>query len=129
MKARSIALLLVFFAMLAGGAAAIAVDGGCASLCKQCSEMCAKNLDYFKKKGGKYTEASRVNTMKDCVKICDTNHDFKTRQSANSAEVDKACGVICKKCAQVCTDLKDPKLKDCIEMCSKCGTACDKQEK
>src|ERR1700723_1022829 len=123
MKARFIALLVLAFALFAGGVAAIAVDGGCATLCKSCSDMCAKNLQYFKKKGGKYTEASRVNTMKDCVKICDTTHDFKSRQSANNADVDKACGAICNKCAEVCTELNDPKLKDCIAMCKKCGTA------
>jgi hypothetical protein len=97
---------------------------GCARMCTDCSSMCKKNLESFLKKGGKYAEPERVNLMKDCIKICDTNADFLSRKSANSGTTDDACADICKKCAAKCEELNDPKLKECIAMCKDCASAC-----
>src|SRR5271156_5316883 len=101
----------------------------CASMCGDCSTMCKKNLESFLKKGGKYAEPERVNLMKDCIKICDTNADFLKRKSANSDKTDDACADICKKCATKCEELNDPKLKDCISMCKDCASACEAHTK
>ena len=101
----------------------------CADLCKKCSTMCSKNLADFQKKGGKYAEASRLNLMRDCMKICDTNADFKSRNSENGSAIDQACSDICHKCAKKCEALNDPKLKDCIALCNKCADSCDKNSK
>lgn len=111
-----------------GAASALAHDA-CTELCKQCGSICSKNLADFQKRGGKYAEASRINLMKDCVKICDTNADFKNRKSSNGTEVDTACAYICRKCAKDCEVLNDPKLKDCIALCNQCADACEKDSK
>ena len=102
---------------------------GCAKMCGDCADMCKKNLDSFLKKGGKYADPERVNLMKDCIKICQTNADFLSRKSANSAKTDDACADICSKCATKCEELKDPKLTDCIAMCRKCASSCEAHTK
>ncbi len=91
--------------------------------------MCSKNLAAFQKKGGKYADAERLNLMRDCIKICDTNADFKNRNSANGAAIDKVCSDICHSCAKECEALNDPKLKDCIALCNQCADACEKPAK
>jgi hypothetical protein len=111
-----------------GGIPATAHDA-CADLCKKCSSMCSNNLSDFQKKGGKYADAARLNLMRDCIKICQTNADFKARDSANGAAVDKACADICHKCAKECQALNDPNLKDCIALCNQCADVCDKESK
>jgi hypothetical protein len=129
MKAKYFAFLVPVCALMMSGFAAWAAEGGCATLCKDCATMCQKNLSYMQKKGGKHADPARVNAMKDCIKICDTNHDFLSRKSEAAVEVDKACSTICSTCATKCEELKDPKLKDCVAMCKKCATACEKHEK
>lgn len=109
---------------LATSAGPALAHDACADLCKKCSSMCSKNLTDFQKKGGKYADSARLNLMRDCIKICDTNADFKNRNSANGAAVDKACSDICHKCAKECEALNDSKLKGCIALCNQCADAC-----
>ncbi len=96
----------------------------CAGDCKSCYTMCEEKLDYFLKKGGKHADPARVQLMRDCIAICKTNEDFKTRGSANAALIAKACADICTKCAKSCEELGDDSLKDCIAMCKKCSDSC-----
>lgn len=129
MNAKFVAFVMASFIVMLGAASAFAAHEGCARLCQDCSSLCTKTLGYLQQKGGKYAESDRINTMKDCVKLCDTNADLKRRHSPNDAEVDKACAAVCSKCAEKCEQLNDPKLKDCIALCKKCASSCEKTEK
>ncbi|MBS2010687.1 MAG: hypothetical protein JST01_26795 [Cyanobacteria bacterium SZAS TMP-1] len=93
--------------------------------CLDCAAECEKTLAYFKKKGGKYMEAKNVDAIKDCITLCKASADLKSRKSAHAAKVDAVCHEVCSQCAQVCKDLNDPKLKDCITSCETCHQCCE----
>lgn len=87
-------------------------------MCKKCITLCTNKLAYFKKKGGKYVEAGRIQLMNDCIAAC------KKRQKDASADTAKACADVCKKCAASCEELNDPSLKECINTCKSCAETC-----
>ena len=95
-----------------------------AKSCSDCAATCEKTLEYFNKKGGKYTEAKNVDKIKDCIALCKASADLKSRKSAHAAKLDAVCNTVCKECAQMCKDLKDPALKDCIDSCETCHKCC-----
>jgi hypothetical protein len=130
MKKIATLFVLMFMFVLFGMAPALAHEGdACAKLCIKCSDMCTKNLASFRKKGGKYADADRINLIQDCIAICKLNGDFKTRDSASTSEVDKVCSDICHKCADKCEELKDSSLKDCIALCRECADSCQTTSK
>ncbi len=96
----------------------------CESKCGECAEMCQKNLDYCKKKGGAHAKAEHINLMKDCIAMCKTNSELRSRKSKYAADSSKLCAKICNDCAASCESLKDPKLKECVEMCKACAECC-----
>ena len=129
MMNRLITALCLTAVLGASGTVSAMAHDACADLCKKCSDMCSKNLSAFQKKGGKYADTTLLNLLKDCIKICDTNSDFKGRSSKNGTLVDKACADICHKCAKSCEALNDPNLKDCIALCNQCAESCEKSSK
>lgn len=94
--------------------------------CSQCEKTCEKTLAYFQKKGGKYAEAKNIQTLKDCISLCRTSAEFQARNSANTSKVEGLCHDICLQCAQMCKDMNDPKLADCIKSCEECADCCAK---
>jgi len=95
-----------------------------AKSCSDCAATCEKTLAYFHKKGGKYTEAKNVDALKDCISLCKASADLKSRKSANALKLDTLCNEVCQQCAQICKDLKDPALKECIDSCETCHKCC-----
>lgn len=93
----------------------------CATECIKCAEACEKALTHLQAKGA--SEAT-LNTIKDCITLCKTSADLKSRGSELSAKLASACAEACKKCAKVCADQKDEALKDCIDQCNVCADAC-----
>lgn len=89
-----------------------------AKMCKECISLCTKQLASFKKKGGKYATAERIQLMNDCIAAC------KKREKDSSAEAAKACADICNKCAASCEELRDPDLNECINSCKRCAQVC-----
>ncbi len=92
--------------------------------CSDCAATCEKTLDYFKKKGGKYVEAKNLDTLKDCIALCKASADLKSRNSAHAKKLDAVCHDVCKQCAQMCKDMNDPALKDCVQSCETCHDCC-----
>lgn len=97
--------------------------------CSACQKECEKTLAYFKKQGGKYTEAKNIQILEDCIASCKASADFQSRKSANSSKIMALCSDICKQCAQMCKDMNDPKLADCIKSCLECATCCEAGDK
>lgn len=93
----------------------------CATECNKCAEACEKALEHLKGKGA--SEAT-INTIKDCITLCKTSADLKTRGSSLATKLAAACAEACKKCAKVCADQKDEALRDCIDQCNVCADAC-----
>ncbi len=93
----------------------------CATECNKCAESCEKALAHLQTKGA--SEAT-INTLKDCITLCKTSADLKTRGSSLSGKLASACAEACKSCAKVCADTKDEALKDCVEQCNTCAKAC-----
>ena len=117
---------------LAGDKAAKASAKDCCATkmdCSKCQKECEKTLSYFKKKGGKYTEAKNIQILEDCISSCKASAEFQSRKSANSSKIMAFCSEICKQCAQMCKDMNDPKLADCIKSCLECATCCEKGDK
>ena len=97
--------------------------------CSECQKECEKTLSYFKKKGGKYTEAKNIQILEDCISSCKASAEFQSRQSSNSSKIMAVCSEICKQCAQMCKDMNDPKLAECIKTCLDCADCCNNGEK
>lgn len=93
----------------------------CATECVKCAERCEKALAHLEAKGA---SAATLNTLKDCITLCKTSADLKSRGSELSSKISAACAEACKKCATVCADTKDEALKDCVEQCNTCAQAC-----
>lgn len=98
----------------------------CSTNCESCAKTCEKTLNYFLKKGGKYTEAANIRTLKDCVALCKASADFHARGSAHATKVAALCHDLCLECAKMCKDMNDPKLADCIKSCEECADCCAK---
>jgi hypothetical protein len=90
----------------------------CTTDCKKCITVCSDTLKSFQKKGGKYADAERIKTLKDCIDAC------KKAETGASEDCCKVCADACKKCATMCEELKDPALKSCIKACNDCAAAC-----
>ncbi len=124
-----LALVMAFFTptgAFAGGTNGLKLaDAGahatCASECNKCAERCEKALTRLEEKGA---SAATINTIKDCITLCKTSADLKSRGSSLSPKLASACAEACKKCATVCTEAKDEALKDCIDQCNVCAEAC-----
>lgn len=93
----------------------------CATECNKCAETCEKALAHLEAKGA---SAATLNTLKDCITLCKTSADLKSRGSALSSKLASTCAEACKRCATVCADTKDEALKDCVEQCNTCAKAC-----
>jgi len=111
-------------AAFAQGTAAHKDAAAGAKSCADCAVTCEKTLAYFNTKGGKYVAAKNLDTIKDCIALCKASADLKSRKSASAEKLDAVCHDVCAKCAQMCKDLKDPALKDCIESCETCHKCC-----
>ena len=108
-----------------GTAAVYAADKGvCMSECSHCADVCTKQLATFEKKGGKYADEKKLNLLRDCIKMCQLNADFKQRGSTFAAATDKLCADVCTSCAKMCKELNDPSLKECIASCESCASCC-----
>jgi hypothetical protein len=92
--------------------------------CADCAATCEKTLVYFTKKGGKYASAKNLDTLKDCIALCKASADLKSRKSAHAQKLDAVCNEVCKQCAQMCKDMNDPALKDCVKSCETCHDCC-----
>lgn len=109
-----------------GAACAKAGTVSCSTNCESCAKTCEKTLSYFLKKGGKYTEAGNIRTLKDCIALCKISADFHARGSAHAAKVAALCHDLCLECAKMCKDMNDPKLADCVKSCEECADCCAK---
>lgn len=109
------------FANNANGLKLATASDTCATMCNKCAETCEKALAHLEAKGA---SAATINTLKDCITLCKTSADLKSRDSALSPKLAAACAEACKKCATVCADTKDEALKDCVEQCNICAEAC-----
>lgn len=99
----------------------------CKTDCKACAEVCKKALAYCQKKGGKHADAKHINTLKDCIALCDANSDLSSRKSKLSADLMKICAKACSDCAKSCEALNDKELKACIDSCNNCAKLCSDQ--
>lgn len=93
--------------------------------CKACEKTCEDTLSYFKKKGGKYATEKNLNTLQDCIALCKASADLQGRKSANTKKVMELCHQVCTECAQMCKEMNDPKLKDCVKSCEECANCCE----
>jgi hypothetical protein len=96
--------------------------------CKSCAEVCEKTLGYCTKKGGKYSEASVTNSLKDCITACKMTADFLNRGSVLLEP--KACDLTveaCNECAKSMDKFnKDNEMGSCANECRKCVGNCQK---
>lgn len=113
------------FANEAHGAGGIRIadahHASCATECNKCAEECEKALTKLEAKGA---SAATLNAVKDCITLCKTSADLKSRGSSLSPKLAAACAEACKKCATVCEEAKDEGLKACIAQCNTCAEAC-----
>ncbi len=112
----------------AGGAAGqnkAAAKTGAGISCAECAQTCEKTLKYFKKQGGKYTEAANLKTLQDCITLCKASSELQKRGSAHAAALLKVCHAVCLDCAKMCKEMNDPKLADCIKSCEECTSCCE----
>lgn len=93
--------------------------------CKDCAKVCEKTLAYFKKKGGKYTEAANLQKLEDCITLCKASADLQDRKSPHAKKLLEVCHQVCLDCAQMCEDMKDPNIADCVTSCRECSSCCE----
>lgn len=96
----------------------------CKTDCKSCADVCRKALAYCQKKGGKHADAKHLNTLKDCIALCQANSDLSSRNSKLSPELMKICAKACTECAKSCEALNDKELKACVDSCNSCAKTC-----
>jgi hypothetical protein len=96
--------------------------------CKSCAEVCQKTLDYCIKKGGKYSETSITNSLKDCITASNMTDDYLNRGSVSLES--KACDltvIACNECAKSMDKFNtDNKMEACANECRKCVGNCQK---
>jgi hypothetical protein len=96
--------------------------------CTSCAASCQKTLDYCNSKKGKYSEASVMNSLKDCITSCKMTADFLNRGSVGLEA--KACDLTvqaCNECAKSMDKFnKDDAMQACANECRKCVGNCQK---
>ena len=71
----------------------------CLEACNACRDQCLVTLAHCIEKGGPHAEARHLETLLDCVEICETAGSFLARGSERHNRI---CGA----CAPVCRDTK-----------------------
>ena len=98
---------------------------GAPKSCAACAKICEDTLKYFKKQGGKYTEAANLQKLQDCITLCNASADLQARNSAHAKKLLEVCHAVCLDCAKMCKDMNDPKLADCVKSCEECTSCCE----
>lgn len=87
---------------------------------KSCAMTCQKTVDYCNARKGKFSQASVLNTMKDCITTCKTADELLSRSSNLSPKAAAICVEACDECAKACDQYHgDAQLTECANECRK----------
>lgn len=100
----------------------------CVTECLECHRVCMETLAYSLRKGNDYADADHVQLLLDCSQICLTAVGFMTRDSGAVHQICEIAGYLCEKAAVNCERWADtdPKMKQCMDECRRCGECCRK---
>jgi hypothetical protein len=90
----------------------------------ECSQVCAETMTHCLKVGGDHAEASHINLLSDCSKICEVAANFMERESPFHLELCGISAMICDACAQSCQKLGGEEMERCAKACSHCAETC-----
>jgi len=103
----------------------------CIRLCWQARHTVQKTLvEHCLAKGGKYVSPTHVQSMLDCMDMCQAAADFMTRGSPLHTSVCAAAANVADACADSCESLQpndakaDGEMQRCADTCRACAIAC-----
>lgn len=99
----------------------------CLEACNACREDCLVTLAHCIEKGGPLAAPRHLETLLDCVAICETAGSFLARGSERHGRVCGACATICRDCEASCRNMADGgTLRRCAEACARCAESCER---
>ena len=99
----------------------------CLEACNACRDQCLVTLAHCIEKGGAHADARHLESLLDCVEICETAGSFLARGSERHNRICGACAIICRDCEASCRSVADGEtLKQCAEACAKCAETCER---
>ncbi len=88
--------------------------------CKAVSAACQKTVDYCNDKKGKYSAASTIDALKDCIDACKVTSNFLERGSQLAPRSAAIAVDACNEGAKVCDQFKDDQqMTSCANECRK----------
>lgn len=107
--------------------------GGCpVSACieevRKCHDDCSEAVTYCLRTDGQHGQADRVQSLLDCVELCQTAEDLLTRHSRLYHEVCGLTALACLEASAKCSELKDAKLDQCIASCRRTAEMLQKMD-
>ncbi|MDE1153517.1 MAG: four-helix bundle copper-binding protein [Micavibrio sp.] len=103
----------------------------CIRLCWQARHTVQRTLvEHCLSKGGKYVGPTHVQSMLDCMDICQAAADFMTRGSPLHTSVCAAAANVADACADSCESMQpndataDGEMQRCADICRACAIAC-----
>lgn len=97
----------------------------CIQDCLDCYDVCIQTEAHCLKMGGKHSEATHIQLLADCARICQVSAEFMLRGSPAAKALCRMCADLCARCAEDCKRFKDDKqMQKCAEVCSACAESC-----
>jgi hypothetical protein len=93
----------------------------CAHLCHECQDACLKLVAQCLER--EHVAPEHINTLLDCVAICDASHNVLHRGSMLHTETCRACAAICEACARSCAGM-GAEDDECAARCRECAASC-----
>ena len=86
----------------------------CFTICSSCSKMCLEE-------GHKESAA----LCQDCADVCSLAIQLHSRDSEFSDAIMLLCAEVCRRCSEVCSQMKAKHCQQCSDICKQCALACD----
>lgn len=97
----------------------------CIQDCIRCHQVCIETINHCLQEGGKHAAPEHIQTLADCVDICQTSTNFMLRNSDLHVQTCGVCAEVCEACASSCEQVgDDPAMKRCAEECRRCADSC-----
>src|SRR5437867_3964677 len=98
----------------------------CIDDCLACYSICEETKAHCITIGGQHAEPQHLNTLADCIKLCEVSANSMLRTSEFHGQICRLCAEACERCARSCeqVDRNDDTMRQCVQQCRKCAESC-----
>lgn len=96
----------------------------CAAACRRCITACERCLEQFAAEPRGIAMLARVELCRSCARLCTMAVDELSLGSAYLAQICGLCAVVCRACAEECSEHAAMHYRACATACLRAAAAC-----